>query len=345
MTLRPCHPFAFCFLLLFAVFAGVFPLEVAGALPRAATASSQNVNLNEVFLQWKLTRVALAPSVTQWKNQWISVDVEPNKSYLIINNTRVFTGLPVRLGKGGANFLSRLDFDNALLPIIAPRNTRDAPARRVYHVLIDPGHGGTDLGRINKTGMSEKMLNLDVARRLKFILERKKIKVTLTRETDVTIPLEKRAAMAKKIGADLFISIHFNAAENAAEASGIETFVLPPRGQRSTNDTSRDTRTLYTRYNGHLNNQWNVLLGYHVHAALTGRLKATDRGLRRARFHVLRENTCPAVLVECGFLSNQTEARLINQALHREKIAQGLADGIVRYQTIVGKLAAPARKI
>lgn len=343
MTLRLRHFFTFLLLFL-ATFTGMF---FSGARAQAAPLSSKNVNLNATFLQWRLTRVAPtpAPGITRWKNQWITIDVEPNKSYLVINNVRVFTASPIRVGNGGVNYLSRLDFDNTLLPIVSPRNTRDAPARRVRHILIDPGHGGTDLGRSNKTGMSEKMLNLDVARRLKFILERKKIKVTLTRDTDLAVSLEKRAAMARKISADLFISIHFNAAENAPEASGIETFILPPQGQRSTNDTSRDTRTLYMRYNGHLNNPWNVLLGYHVHASLTEKFKTGDRGLRRARFHVLRENTCPAVLVECGFLSNKGEAMLINQPLHREKIAQALADGIIRYQAIVEKLLVPAKKI
>ena len=124
--------------------------------------------------------------------------------------------------------------------------------------------------------------------------------------------------------------------------SGVETYVLTPQGQHSTNDSRRRATATELRAQepGHRNGPWNILLGYHVHAAMLAKLQAEDRGVRRARFQVLQSVSCPAVLVECGFLNNPAEAALVRTGAYREKIAQGIADGIVRYQQVLNKLVA-----
>ncbi|MDR2863332.1 MAG: N-acetylmuramoyl-L-alanine amidase, partial [Puniceicoccales bacterium] len=161
---------------------------------------------------------------------------------------------------------------------------------------------------------------------------------------DVEVPIASRAPLAKRYQADLFVSIHFNSASGAT-ANGIETFVLAPQWQYSTNDAKHLAKDaeLRAREIGHQNDPWNVLLGYYLHAGLVTKLGAEDRGLRRARFNVLRDAPCPAVLVECGFLNNPAESMRINTPAHREKIAQGIAEGIVRYQQILEHIAPPLK--
>jgi N-acetylmuramoyl-L-alanine amidase len=324
----------------------------APAQPVASATAGQRVNLNATLARWGLVRDPVAPAGTAiWRKTNIGVKVEfrGNKADAILNGTHVWLGSPVS-EVGGIYRMSRADFDNTLLPVLAPVSALAAqPAKPLRHVFLDPGHGGDDTGCDNKAlGLQEKALTLDVARRVKFILERRGLKVTLSRTRDVFVALPDRPALAKKVGADIFVSIHFNSqGVSGNSVSGIETFVLAPQGQHSTNvgKGSISAATLNARDPGHANNVLNTILGYQVQAALAAKIKTGDRGLRRARMlAVLRRATCPAVLIECGFVTNPSEAGKIKLPAHREKIAQGIADGIFRYQKLVDAHAAAAAK-
>ncbi|MDR2429769.1 MAG: N-acetylmuramoyl-L-alanine amidase [Puniceicoccales bacterium] len=318
------------------------------AAPLGAQSATGIVNLHDTFRHWgyALERPGgRASELARWKNQWSSVSIERNKACIALNGARVWLGFAVSEGNGNA-YLRRHDYEHTLLPIMAPRANPASPApsaRPVRHVLLDPGHGGKDPGNTaSRFGLMEKTMTLDVALRLKAILEQRGLKVSLTRTTDVYVELVDRAALARKINADLFVSIHFNSTADTSSVSGVESYVLTPQGQHSTNDSRRRATAseLRAREPGHKNGPWNILLGYHVHAAMLAKLRAEDRGLRRARFQVLQTATCPAVLVECGFLNNPAEAALVRTGAYREKIAQGIADGIARYQQILNKLVA-----
>ena len=138
--------------------------------------------------------------------------------------------------------------------------------------------------------------------------------------------------------ADAFVSVHFNAA-GPAHVRGIETYVLTPQFQRSTG--SEKLRPLdEVGSPGNRHDAWNSYLGYTMHATLLKELELPDRGLKRARFEVLRELSCPGLLVEGGYLSHDEEAKLIATESYREKLAEAIVHGIAVYDGTLKRLAA-----
>ncbi len=238
------------------------------------------------------------------------------------NGFRIFLGEPVRSYRHG-HALSLIDYESLLRPLLAPRSLR-VPHRPTRTIVLDPGHGGSDPGTRNVAlGLAEKDMVLDVARRLRELLEADGYRVILTREDDRFVSLEQRARIANRTDADLFISIHFNAVEDSA-VHGTETFLLTPRHHRSTAQgaaASGDTDL----HPGNEYDHWNAVLAYLVQRRMLHDLRSLDRGIKRARFSVLREVDCPAVLVEAGYLSNPAEARRIGSPAYRERLARSLA--------------------
>ncbi|MDR3228755.1 MAG: N-acetylmuramoyl-L-alanine amidase [Puniceicoccales bacterium] len=321
----------------------------AVAAPAAKPATSAPVNLDTTLKSWGFTRVASAKKDTaSWRNRSAVFEAVRDKSYLNIVGVRISLSAPVS-ERNGVWTIPRSDYDASLLPILSPTASTSTLPRRVRHVLLDPGHGGKEPGTQNDTlKLVEKNLTLDVAKRVKAILEKQYgIRVTLTRTNDTGLALADRSALTKKWNTDVFVSIHFNALQSAPTAAGIETYILTPRGQTSTNNSGTrvaKTSELTARELGHSSNTWNVLLGYHLQNSLVQKLKANDRGLRRARFGVLKGTTCPSVLVECGYLSNANEAQKISSPAHRQKIAEAITEGIVAYNTVMEKLSAASKK-
>jgi len=196
-------------------------------------------------------------------------------------------------------------------------------------VMLDPGHGGKDKGTGGAAGSQEKTLVLDLVRRLRVHLVNAGVKTLVTRDADKYLELADRAASAGRESADLFVSVHLNSAANP-EARGAETYVLAVPGMLSTAD--QDGRQAdVTRFPGHDHLDASFLLATHVQRRLQNGNREEDRGVRRARFVVLREARCPAVLVECGFLSNREEEARFNDPVFREETATRLSRGILEY--------------
>ena len=220
--------------------------------------------------------------------------------------------------------ITQADLQNTINALLRPKQTlRGKPA---HFVVIDPGHGGADSGAIGKRRVYEKKVVLDVARRVKKKLIASSVKVRLTRDWDIALNLGDRSRLATRWGADLFVSIHANAAANTS-ASGIETFVMTPAGFPSTTATQPDAK----RYRGNANDSANMLLAYYLQRGLLTHTGAKDRGIKHARFGVLKNATCPAALVECGFVSNAAEEAKMIDAAYRDAIAEGIARGILTY--------------
>jgi len=196
-------------------------------------------------------------------------------------------------------------------------------------VVLDPGHGGTDPGAIGISGVKEKDLELDVAGRVRRRLQASNIRTRLTRSGDQTVSLRDRSTRARSWGAGLFVSIHANSAANAA-ARGAESYILPAHGFASTSGSA----SRWSTCDGNAFDAANMLLAFHTHKGMVLNTGADDRGIRRARFQVLREANCPAVLVECGFLSNRAEERRLRESAYREKLAEGITQGIL---TMIGQ--------
>jgi N-acetylmuramoyl-L-alanine amidase len=280
------------------------------------------------------------------QSQWTTLEFEAGSREASWNGIRLFLGEPVQR-RGASLAVSHTDLRTILRPLVDPAA---GPARGDPRlVMIDAGHGGSDPGTENRAlKMQEKTFTLDVARRLKADLERRGFRVMMVRTADVRLSssqetdLKRRAAAANRAGADLFISIHFNSLPGNTVTSGVETYALTPAGQRSTAAAAR-VRADRAVHPGNRQDHWNAVLAAAVHRRLLTRLGAVDRGLKRARFAVLREVRCPAILVEAGFLSNQAEARRVATPAHRQNIAEAIADGIGDYAA-QARRTAPADK-
>ena len=177
-------------------------------------------------------------------------------------------------------------------------------------VVIDAGHGGYDRGGIPGQRVSEKDMTLDVARRLKSVLAASGYRVVMTRDSDVFVPLGTRCAIANSYRNAIFVSVHFNSATRRG-ASGIETYFY-----------SRDSLSLASA----------------IHHYVAGGAPSDNRGVRRRGYYVLRRTNMPAVLVECGFLTNPTEAAYAQNASYRQKLAEAIASGVRGRNSVAGSL-------
>ncbi len=260
------------------------------------------------------------------------VELEADSREIELDGLRLFLGEPA-VANRRAIYISCIDRDRFLLPILAPERI-PGQTPRLRTIVIDPGHGGKDDGAINaKLKLREKAMALDVAQRLEKLLKAAGYQVVLTRRRDTFIPLPLRPTHANKVKADLFVSIHFNALENKA-ISGSETYILTPQYQRSTSSDKRlpDDKE---RYDGNASDPWNAVLGFKMHGSLVRSLQTFDRGMKHARFAVLRDLQCPGVLVEGGYITNEAEARKIGTPEWRQKLAQAIADGVADYRAVL----------
>jgi N-acetylmuramoyl-L-alanine amidase len=177
-------------------------------------------------------------------------------------------------------------------------------------IVIDAGHGGYDRGGIPGQQVAEKEMTLDVAQRLKKVLGASGYRVVMTRDSDVFVPLGTRVAIANSYPNAIFVSIHFNSAKRSG-AGGIETYFY-----------SRDSLPLASA----------------VHYFVAGGAPSSNRNVRRRGYYVLRKTAIPAVLVECGFLTNPTEAAYAQTASYRQKLAEEIAAGVRGRNTVSNAL-------
>ena len=169
-------------------------------------------------------------------------------------------------------------------------------------VVLDPGHGGKDNGA-RWYGISEKTLNLDVAKRVEVLLKKRGIPVVMTRRTDTFVSLDYRAKIANRHANSIFVSIHFNAHSNRS-IKGIETFYISSKGKN---------------------------LAQNIQKRLANRINTNDRGSKKHHFAVLTKTRGVAALVECGFISNHWENRRCATTWFRDILAQEIASGIAAY--------------
>ncbi len=215
-------------------------------------------------------------------------------------------------------------------------------------IVIDPGHGGKDPGAIGYGGIREKYITLAIAKEVKRIARRKLgVRVVLTRERDVFIPLWKRSEMANRLGASLFISIHCNFSRNKS-ARGVETYFLSSaRTKWERAVAALENASVKYEINNHkqydmvkrilgdlAQNQYlkeSQILARFVHESIVKKTGSRNRGIKQAGFYVLFFTHTPSILVETGFISNRYEARRLKSRWYIRKIAEGIVDGIALY--------------
>jgi N-acetylmuramoyl-L-alanine amidase len=233
-------------------------------------------------------------SIYQPNSQQISLQLQPKQSTVV-------TPVP------GNN----RDNSSYPQPIPQPRQTTPSPQTRPIQqgrrvIVIDPGHGGNDTGAIGIDGLREIDVVLPISTQVRDILEQNGVQVVMTREYDREVELEPRTQLANRVNADLFISIHANAIDmTRPDVNGIETYYFQSRSGQ--------------------------LLAQYIHNSVLQMTGAPNRGVREARFYVLRHTQMPAVLVEVGFVTGAEDAQKLADPAYRSVMAEAIARGILQY--------------
>ncbi|PSB03741.1 N-acetylmuramoyl-L-alanine amidase [Merismopedia glauca] len=186
-----------------------------------------------------------------------------------------------------------------------PSTTQLPPVRngRVT-VLIDPGHGGYDSGAPGVGGVLEKHIVLSISRKVNAILRQNGIQSVMTRTGDYFVELSGRTQMVPRVGADVFVSIHANAIGGRPDVKGLEVYYFGPAGER---------------------------LARTIHRSIVNNVTIPDRGVRKARFYVLRKNSVPATLVEVGFVTSPSESAKLTSDAYQDEMARAIAQGIIQF--------------
>jgi N-acetylmuramoyl-L-alanine amidase len=253
-----------------------------------------------------------------------------------INGARSWLCFPV-IEQGGKFLVSRTDVAKTIEPLVRPHRVPNVG--NVQTVVLDPGHGGHDKGQVSRYGC-EKDFALDVARKLRPILQAKGLRVIMTREADYFVPLEVRAKIANAARNSIFVSIHFNATNDDPNATGFEIFSFTPRGAPSTSDGTAAASSVNMQPGSSVDAQ-SLALSACIYHSLLGHIPEYDRGIKRARFAVLRLTNVPAVLIEGGFLTERGESKLIANKDWRAKMAGAIGIGIENYRALPVKKQPP----
>jgi N-acetylmuramoyl-L-alanine amidase len=261
-----------------------------------------------------------------------------------------------------SNSASTVKADNTQ-PSVVPQPTRDGQSTltralglKIGRIVIDAGHGGHDTGTIGPTGLMEKDLCLDVALRLGKILQQKLpgAEIVYTRSDDTFIPLEDRTRIANEAKADLFVSIHANSSPDHA-ARGVETYYLNMRGSADAMEVAarenavsqqgiHDLEDIVKKIARTEKIDESKELAADIQDSLSKRIQKTakpvkNRGVRKAPFVVLIGADMPSILTEISFLSNPTDEQLLKKPEHRQRVAEGLYQGVADYLQSLNSMA------
>jgi N-acetylmuramoyl-L-alanine amidase len=265
------------------------------------------------------------------------------------------TGVPA--GTGTSPALARTQ-PSAAASSGSPTLTR-ALGLKIARIVIDPGHGGHDTGTIGPEGLEEKNVVLDVALRLRKLIEQRMgSEVVMTRTDDTFIPLEERTAIANQRSADLFVSIHANASKDES-ARGIEVYYLnltsdPDSLEVAARENATSQESVYQLQNlvkkialsekVEESSEFARQVDHSLELATVRNGNGQpDRGLKKAPFVVLIGANMPSILAEISFLTNPRDERLLSKSDYRQQIAEGLYRGIQSYVASLGTLKIAAR--
>lgn len=268
-----------------------------------------------------------------------SANVNDFKVFPMVNPNRIIIDVS---GKNMNFVKTNSDFKTNTGSISGNTTLAKAFGLKVNTIVIDPGHGGKDPGA-SYYGIKEKDVVLDLGLRLRKLIKQKHpgLKVYMTRETDIFIPLEERTAFANRKRADLFVSIHINAARNK-RASGIETYVLNVTKDKralavaalenqATAKSLSDLQGILKDIMLNSKLEESLMLAGMVQKHLTTNVKAKSLGVKSAPFYVLVGAKMPSILIECGFVSNRKESKKLQTKKYRQKIAEGIYKGLESY--------------
>jgi N-acetylmuramoyl-L-alanine amidase len=320
-----------------------------------------------VFVQaeetWQIVRVGRVDYVSldsfaKFYGFKIPGEIEPNQPFVLSSS---FGNLTMTLDsrelkwKGSRYWLShslrresdvvlvpRVDLVKTFDPLLRPN--AEIPKRPVQGVVVDAGHGGGDEGTRAARGLSEKTANLDTAKRLVRLLDAAGVPWVLTRTKDRYVDHGDRSKLADDHPGYIFVSIHFNE-DSSRSSEGWETYSLSPQYAPSTSSGGSLVGDEDEVWPGNSYDHHNFLLTQAIHrsAVLSSTNAPFDRGVKRARFKVLRLANSPSVLVEGGFMSNPREASLLRTEEYRQQVADWIFKGIMAYRKSQDTSPAPSR--
>ena len=254
-------------------------------------------------------------------SRYATVKLSIDSRVMVLNNVQMH--LSRAITQSGTHLLiGKSDFSCLLEPVL---RTKTLPRRKVRHILIDPGHGGKDVGAVSGNTY-EKNINLQVAQRLAKKLQTHGYTVSMTRTKDADVSLEERVNIAKKLRPDAFISLHCNSASSSV--TGLEIYIATPAGDAPTNDNHVSKGACPAN----AFNADNTFLAFFAQQAILQRTRMADRGIRRRRYYVVRNVPFPCMLVEMGFISNKAELAQLRSTYRQEQIADAITEAVGRYR-------------
>lgn len=282
-----------------------------------------SISLKQISETHQLRTVLNSPEKIILRGKGLNFIFKNSSRTFLVNNISFPLGFPCLLGHHAS--LSYIDYTTHILPFFVPKGK--IPKQSIV-IVIDPGHGGKDTGTIH-SGIQEKIITLDISKKVAKMLSKHGYKVFLTRNTDTFVHLERRANFSNQHNATLFVSIHCNSA-GSKTANGVEIFTLTPCGQPSHGKNFQPSCDLKIFANNKFDKS-NLMLAYHVQKSIIQNAHALDRGVKHNRFSILRSLNCPGILVECGFLSNFNECKKLASDAYRQVLAESICRGILNF--------------
>ncbi len=296
------------------------PVHADMPLPRSPVTINHKeyIPLTSVRQFYQFDQETINGNQVRLQNQTATVDLTIGAQAARINGVRFFLSDPVAT-RHQTPHLSKLDLTRLIDPVLRPHQIKKA--KSFDTVILDPGHGGADRG---SAGLEAKH-TLALAQLTRKTLGKKGYKVMMTRSGNERLPLSSRVAIINRLDNAIVISLHFNSGRK--EVSGFETYVISARQPHPAGQASVAlAAAVHTRSLMDLN-----------HAQSGHHFKIKDRGIRHARFRLLRDSKHPAILIEAGFLTHKEEATLITTEAYQQTLAAAIAQGIADYNTAISK--------
>lgn len=293
------------------------------------TASGDYLTAADVATFYHFDHWKVEPPAVWFRSPTLTMRWEAESRILTVNGVKFLLSSPC-LEKNGHYLLSRTDLVKWVDPLLRP--TYLAQAEPFETVVIDPGHGGADPGTRGPIGV-EKDFTLSLGLLLREELTARGLKTLMTRENDARVAKTARGTVATARPGSIFVSLHFNA-HRSRLVHGVETYAMTPMGLASSND-SRPGLEAQMGFDGNVRENESLALAAAVHAQILHRTGAEDRGVRRARFAVLKDNERAGILIEGGYLTSPVDALRINNQAALRQLAAAIAQGIMHYRRAI----------
>lgn len=276
------------------------------------------ISIDQIIDFYQLNKPQLDGKKITLEGQRTRIQFSTGEQIIQINGINFFLSKPVKELKKTAH-ISQLDLSSLLDPVLRPSFISNAKSFNT--VVLDPGHGGNDKGAANL----EASYTLAISKKIHNLLKQKGYRVILTRGEDTAIPLERRLQIANQEKNAILVSLHFNSGDKSVH--GMETYIVSASTPHLAGPASVALATaVHSRGLMYLNNP-----------RYGNQLKIKDRGIRHAKFRLLKDCIHPAILIEAGFLTNSAEAQKIASEGYQKALAASIAEGISLYQVSITK--------